>query len=78
MNPECAEGTIADQLYEQALAQGATGGKLLGAGGGGYLLLYCETDKQHDVRKALQALGGQFTDFAFDGLGLQAWRSQSR
>jgi D-glycero-alpha-D-manno-heptose-7-phosphate kinase len=78
MNPEVAAGTIADTLYEKALAHGATGGKLLGAGGGGYLLLYCETDKQHEVRQALQALGGQFTDFAFDGRGLQTWRSQSR
>ena len=73
-----ATGTIADALYEEARANGATGGKLLGAGGGGYLLLYCETDKQHGVRRALQALGGQFTDFAFDDLGLQSWRSQSR
>jgi D-glycero-alpha-D-manno-heptose-7-phosphate kinase len=78
MNPGVADGTITDRLYEEALANGATGGKLLGAGGGGYLLLYCETDKQHEVRQALQKLGGVFTDFAFDDLGLQAWRSQSR
>jgi D-glycero-alpha-D-manno-heptose-7-phosphate kinase len=78
MNPDVAAGTIADRLYQEALDHGATGGKLLGAGGGGYLLLYCETDKQHEVRKALQDLGGQFTEFAFDGLGLQSWRSQSR
>jgi D-glycero-alpha-D-manno-heptose-7-phosphate kinase len=78
MNPECATGTITDRLYEEARAHGATGGKLLGAGGGGYLLLYCETDKQHVVRKALEALGGQFTEFSFDDLGLQTWRSQSR
>jgi D-glycero-alpha-D-manno-heptose-7-phosphate kinase len=78
MNPEVASGTIADRLYEEALAHGASGGKLLGAGGGGYLLLYCETDKQHEVRRALQHLGGVFTEFAFDGLGLQSWRSQSR
>jgi D-glycero-alpha-D-manno-heptose-7-phosphate kinase len=78
MNPDVAAGTICDRLYDEALAQGATGGKLLGAGGGGYLLLYCQTHRQHEVRQALTALGGQFTDFAFDDLGLQTWRSGSR
>ena len=78
MNPNVAAGTICDRLYDEALAQGATGGKLLGAGGGGYLLLYVQTHRQHAVRQALTALGGQFTDFAFDDLGLQTWRSGSR
>jgi D-glycero-alpha-D-manno-heptose-7-phosphate kinase len=78
MNPDVAAGTICDRLYDEALAQGATGGKLLGAGGGGYLLLYVQTHRQHAVRQALTALGGQFTDFAFDDLGLQTWRSGSR
>jgi D-glycero-alpha-D-manno-heptose-7-phosphate kinase len=78
MNPHVAEGTPADALYEAALKHGAVGGKLLGAGGGGYLLLFCETGKQHIVRRALEEMGGQFTDFAFDGYGLQIWRSATR
>jgi D-glycero-alpha-D-manno-heptose-7-phosphate kinase len=78
MNPDVAAGTITDQLYEEARSCGAHGGKLLGAGGGGYLLLYCETDRQHEIRLALEAMGGQFTDFAFDNLGMQSWRSNSR
>jgi D-glycero-alpha-D-manno-heptose-7-phosphate kinase len=78
MNPDVTTGTIADKLYEEARSCGVLGGKLLGAGGGGYLLLYCETDRQHEVRLALEAMGGQFTDFAFDDLGLQSWRSNSR
>ncbi len=78
MNPDVASGTIADELYYQARCSGATGGKLLGAGGGGYLLLYCETDKQHDVKQALEAMGGQVTNFAFDSHGLQTWHSRSR
>src|SRR5262249_3457514 len=41
MNPDIAAGTIADSLYAQARRNGAIGGKLLGAGGGGYLLIYC-------------------------------------
>ncbi len=78
MNPRVAEGTSADKLYETARKHGVIGGKLLGAGGGGYLLLFCDTGKQLKVRQALEALGGQFADFSFDALGLQVWRSHSR
>lgn len=42
-----------DAYYDRALQYGAAGGKLLGAGGGGFLLLYCEAEKQEQVRKAL-------------------------
>jgi D-glycero-alpha-D-manno-heptose-7-phosphate kinase len=78
MNPHVADGTPVEALYETARRHGAIGGKLLGAGGGGYLLLYCETGRHVEVRQALESMGGQFTDFSFDGLGLQVWRSQSR
>lgn len=42
-----------DKLYEKALNAGAIGGKILGAGGGGFLLVYCNEDKQGAVREAL-------------------------
>jgi D-glycero-alpha-D-manno-heptose-7-phosphate kinase len=74
INPHVAEGTIADELYEEARGYGALGGKLLGAGGGGYVLLYCDTNSQHDVRRALEALGGVVSDVAFEEHGLQIWR----
>ncbi len=45
-----------DALYEMALDAGATGGKIAGAGGGGFLLLYCPTDRQHAVRAVLSEL----------------------
>jgi D-glycero-alpha-D-manno-heptose-7-phosphate kinase len=45
-----------DQLYEAALDAGATGGKIAGAGGGGFLLLYCPPDRQHAVRHILSEL----------------------
>jgi D-glycero-alpha-D-manno-heptose-7-phosphate kinase len=76
--PEITEGTLADRLYEAARQHGAIGGKLLGGGGGGYLLLYCETSQQQEVRRHLERLGGQCTDFAFDTYGLQVWRSTAR
>ncbi len=43
-----------DALYECALANGAVGGKLLGAGGGGFLLFYCPKEKQERLRRALR------------------------
>jgi D-glycero-alpha-D-manno-heptose-7-phosphate kinase len=78
MNPDVSSGTSADSLYEMALQNGALGGKLLGAGGGGYLLLYCEIDKQPGLRKALEGIGGQLVDFAFEPNGVATWRSRCR
>lgn len=43
-------------IYEAARKAGALGGKITGAGGGGFLLLYCPRQKQDDVRAALQSL----------------------
>lgn len=45
-----------DMIYERALNAGALGGKLLGAGGGGFVLLYVPLDKQESVRKELKDL----------------------
>jgi D-glycero-alpha-D-manno-heptose-7-phosphate kinase len=60
-----------DHLYETALLHGALGGKITGAGGGGFLLLYCEPDAQGAVRSALLAEGIQEMAFAFDFQGAQ-------
>lgn len=45
-----------DAMYQKAIEAGALGGKLLGAGGGGFLLFYVEKDKQENVRKAMDGL----------------------
>ena len=45
-----------DGLYAKGMEAGALGGKLLGAGGGGFLLFYVEEDKQESVKKAMQDL----------------------
>jgi D-glycero-alpha-D-manno-heptose-7-phosphate kinase len=42
-----------DSLYEKGLAVGAVGGKLLGAGGSGFLLFYCEPERQAELRAAM-------------------------
>jgi len=62
-----------DEMYAAARQAGAIGGKILGAGGGGYLLLYCPFDRKHVVAATLERLGGQVVDFGFDWRGLQTW-----
>ncbi len=51
-----------DRCYHQAIAAGAIGGKILGAGGGGFLLLYCRKQHQHKVKQAL----GKLTHVPFE------------
>lgn len=60
-----------DSLYELARASGASGGKITGAGGGGFLLLYCEKDAQQQVRAALAKEGLREMNFEFDFQGAQ-------
>lgn len=45
-----------DALYKKGIEAGAVGGKLLGAGGGGFLVFYVEPDKQEAVKKAMSSL----------------------
>jgi D-glycero-alpha-D-manno-heptose-7-phosphate kinase len=55
-----------DKAYESARRNGALGGKITGAGGGGFLMLYCPDEHQSDVRGALQELGLQQMHCAFE------------
>lgn len=57
-----------DDYYSRALEAGAVGGKLCGAGGGGFLLLYCPKEKQEGVG---EALGLQVMPFSFEATGSQ-------
>jgi D-glycero-alpha-D-manno-heptose-7-phosphate kinase len=58
-----------NQIYDAALARGALGGKITGAGGGGFLLLYCEKQKQGAVRAAMREFGLKEMKFHFDLAG---------
>jgi D-glycero-alpha-D-manno-heptose-7-phosphate kinase len=60
---------VIDRWYDLALETGATGGKLTGAGGGGFLLLYCEPERQSALTSALQAAGLHRMDFRFESGG---------
>lgn len=62
-----------DELYDAARQAGAIGGKITGAGAGGYLLLYCEFDKKHKVAERLEQMGGQIVQVEFEPRGLQTW-----
>jgi D-glycero-alpha-D-manno-heptose-7-phosphate kinase len=62
-----------DGAYEAAREAGAIGGKVTGAGGGGYMIFYCRYDRKHHVAEALREAGAEITDFAFEHRGLRTW-----
>jgi D-glycero-alpha-D-manno-heptose-7-phosphate kinase len=62
-----------DTAYEEAMKHGALGGKVTGAGGGGYMLFYCPFQRKHRVANALISLGGEVTEFEFTANGLTTW-----
>lgn len=72
MSPKISNSHI-DDLYEEARRNGAVGGKVTGAGGGGYMLLYCRYDRKHEVQAALAEAGAEAVDFQFDQFGLRTW-----
>jgi len=70
-----SDGTL-DGIYSAAMAAGALGGKLLGAGGGGYFLFYVSPQRRLSVARAVRALGCQTQNFRFDFDGVISWRAK--
>ncbi len=64
---------VIDNIYATAKRAGAIGGKISGAGGGGYMTLYCPENTRHRVTKELETLGGKVQPFSFDPIGLTSW-----
>lgn len=62
-----------DIIYDRALNAGATGGKISGAGGGGFMLFYCPGNTRHKVIQALQEFDGEFRNYTFTKNGLTTW-----
>lgn len=58
-----------DEIYDVATSSGATGGKITGAGGGGFLLLYCHEGRQEAVTRAMEEMGLRRMDFHFESHG---------
>jgi D-glycero-alpha-D-manno-heptose-7-phosphate kinase len=72
MSPRITTSFI-DEAYAAARAQGALGGKVTGAGGGGYMLFYCPFHLKHRVAETLTRIGGSVTEFEFAHQGLTTW-----
>ncbi len=62
-----------DHIYDMALKSGSTGGKVSGAGGGGFMFFYCPGNTRHQVIKTLEQLGGQVKSFEFSKSGQSSW-----
>ncbi len=73
MSPRITTPLI-DEIYEVARKNGAAGGKVTGAGGGGFMLLYVDFENRPRVADALEKLGVTANGFSFAPLGVRAWK----
>lgn len=64
-----------EQVAEAAMAAGALGLKISGAGGGGFMMIAVEPGRRFEVVRALEPLGGRFFSFTFVEQGVQSWKS---
>lgn len=64
---------LIDEIYETALKAGASGGKISGAGGGGFMTFYCPGTKRYEVMEALKRFPGAFHPYRFVEQGLFSW-----
>jgi D-glycero-alpha-D-manno-heptose-7-phosphate kinase len=55
------------------LDNGAIGARLMGAGGGGHLLVYCNSNTEQIVSQELETAGARVIPFSFDFSGLKTW-----
>lgn len=73
---EMAEGisnTLMEDIYIAAKNAGASGGKISGAGGGGFMIFYCPENTKYAVREALESFGGYCNNYQFVDHGLTTW-----
>lgn len=64
---------LIDNVYDAAMAAGASGGKISGAGGGGFMFFYCPSTTRYRVIDALAAFGGKAKRYEFVNEGLKTW-----
>ncbi|MEX0988160.1 MAG: dehydrogenase [Bacteroidales bacterium] len=75
---EMADNIVTDEireLYNRAMDAGASGGKISGAGGGGFMLFYCPNNARHIVISELRNLVGHIHRFEFTKTGLRSWKT---
>lgn len=63
-------------LYDKAMGAGASGGKISGAGGGGFMLFYCPKNSRHQVIRELEKKIINIHRFEFTTTGLRSWKSE--
>ena len=64
---------LIDSIYEEAIQSGATGGKVSGAGGGGFMFFYCPNNTRYKVIDSLKKFGGTSHRYEFTAAGLTTW-----
>ncbi len=64
-----------EEIYEAAKKAGATGGKISGAGGGGFMIFYCPGNTSYAVNHVLGKFGGEVRNYTFTKYGLTTWSS---
>lgn len=67
--------SLIDEMYETAKKAGATGGKISGAGGGGFMMVFCPRISRYNVIKALEKFGSEFRRYNFTKTGLRTWKT---
>lgn len=73
---QMAEGIsnpLIEEIYETAKKAGATGGKISGAGGGGFMIFYCPGNTKYSVIRDLARFNGQHRRYQFTEHGLTTW-----
>ena len=66
--------SMIDEIYETAMKNGATGGKISGAGGGGFMIFYCPNNSRFRVIESLAKFGGTSQRYDFTVSGLTSWK----
>lgn len=62
-----------EEIYDAAKKAGATGGKISGAGGGGFMIFYCPGNTSYAVKETLLQFGGEIKNYSFTKYGLSSW-----
>ncbi|MFN0274750.1 MAG: dehydrogenase [Chitinophagales bacterium] len=65
-----------DNIYESVVKAGATGGKISGAGGGGFMTFYCPGNTRYKVIEVLETFGGEIYSLEFSKYGLTTWEAK--
>ncbi|MDR0793526.1 MAG: dehydrogenase [Chitinophagaceae bacterium] len=73
---ENISNNMLEKIYHAAKHAGATGGKISGAGGGGFMIFYCPNNTCYKVRETLEKFGGKVQLYLFTPQGLDSWTTK--